>query len=132
MKATRNWEGVGVEVLQAGDFEGTCLEREGDYAVCFAAAWCLPTRRFVPKFLSRNGRLPAKLALADISELSSPLWDSFQIKITPTMLAFRNGNSIGRFAGRRFVGLREADLDQLAVLLERVGRTVPGTATPGP
>ena len=115
---TRTWDGLGVEVLRSGDFDGTRLRRDGTYAVCFGATWCPPTRAFAPKFVARKSRVAATLAIAEITDLQDPLWDAFAIRITPTMVVFRNGSPTGRFDGRRFVGLRDRDLDRLAALLQ--------------
>ena len=113
----RSWESTGLEVLRTNDYEASHLKRDGTYAVCFGAPWCRPTRRFVAKFIARNGRLPAVVAIADITDWSDPLWDSFQIKITPTVPVFRDGAPVSRFDGRRFIGLRDSDLDRLTDLL---------------
>ncbi len=78
-EVARSWASTGLEVLGTTDFDGTRLKRDGTYAVCFGATWCLLTRRFVPKFVARNGNLSARLAMADITSLKDPLWDSFQI-----------------------------------------------------
>lgn len=123
--SSEGWESTGLEVLHTKDFDGTRLKRPGDYAVCFAATWCPPTRRFVPKFVARNGRLPAHLALADITEMEEPLWDTFRIEITPTMAVFQNGELKGRFDGRPVIGLREKDLDRMTDLLTRLRGTTP-------
>jgi hypothetical protein len=88
-------------------------------AVCFGATWGRLTRAFVPKFVARNGSIPARLAMAEIPDLRDPLWDAFQIKITPTIVLFQDGRAVARFDGRRFVGLRDADLDRLADILRR-------------
>lgn len=113
-KNAGSWESTGLEVLTTADFEGTRLKRPGIYGVCFAATWCPPTRAFVPKFVARKGKLPATFAIADITAWEDPLWDSFEIKITPTMAVFRDGELVARFDGRRMLGLRESDLDKLA------------------
>ena len=129
-KNSGSWESTGLEVLRTGDFEGTRLKRPGVYAVCFGATWCPPTRKFVPKFVARSGHAPAKFAMADITEWEDPLWDSFQIAITPTMAIFRDGELVARFDGRRMVGLRESDLDKLATELQRPVRPAsPGRST---
>lgn len=122
-KSVRGWEGLGVEVLRTSDFDSTRLRRAGTYAVCFGATWCRPTRGFVPKFVARAGRLPATFAIADITDWHDPLWDTFRITITPSLLVFRDGVTVGRFDGRRFVGLRDSDLDRLAALLTGKGAT---------
>jgi hypothetical protein len=114
------WEGTGLEVLHTQDFEGTRLRRPGTYAVCFAATWCPPTRRFVPKFVARNGSVPAQFALADISDNDDPLWDTFRIEITPSMAVFHDGGLVGRFDGRPILALNRKDLDQMAHLIRRI------------
>lgn len=126
-KNAGSWDSTGLEVLKTGDFDGTRLKRPGIYAVCFGATWCPPTRQFVPKFVARNGHLPATLAMADITAWEDPLWDVFDIKITPTMVVFRDGEPVSRFDGRRMLGLRESDLDKLAASLDAL-RTTPGAA----
>ena len=113
------WGVLGVEVLRTADFDGTRLRRDGTYAVCFGATWCPPTRRFVPTFVALAGSLPARIAIADITSLQDPLWDTFQIKITPTMVVFREGAVVQRFDGKRLWGLREADLERLRAFLSR-------------
>jgi len=114
----RGWEDSGLEVLGPSDFEGSRLHRSGTYAVCFGASWCFPTRLFVPKFAARKGRVPLLLAIADITEMESPLWDVFQIKITPTIILFRDGAIVGRLSGRAIVGLRNVDLDRMVEIAE--------------
>ncbi|MCI4341727.1 MAG: thioredoxin family protein [Thermoplasmata archaeon] len=123
--SNRSWDRAGVEVLRTNDFDAGRLKRPGTYAVCFGATWCWPTRGFIPKFVARSGCVPAQLAMADISELDDPLWDMFQIKITPTIVAFRNGLAVARFNGRRFLGLRDSDLDRLADQLAALGSPSP-------
>lgn len=126
----RNWESTGLEVLRADDFEATHLKRDGTYAVCFGATWCRPTRNFVPKFVARERRLPAKLAVADITDRKDPLWDSFQIKITPSMFVFRDGTPVVRYDGRRFFGLKDSDLDRLTDFLGTLVGPVPVAGVP--
>lgn len=111
------WESTGLEVLHSGDFDGARLKRPGLYAICFAATWCPPTRRFVPHFVAREGKFPARLAIADISDLDDPLWDTFEIKITPSMAVFMDGAARGWVRGRRMIGLTERDLDTMAKLI---------------
>jgi hypothetical protein len=112
------WESLGLEVLRTKDFEGARLRRDGRWGVCFGATWCRPTRSFARKFAARNGRIPVRLAMADITSMDDPLWDSFRIKISPTMVVFQEGVPVGRFDGRPVLGLREKDLDRLAGLVD--------------
>jgi hypothetical protein len=55
--------------------------------------------------------------MADITEWGDPLWDSFHIKITPTIVIFRDGAQVGRLDGHRFVGIRDSELDQLSAMV---------------
>lgn len=128
----RGWESTGLEVLRTMDFEGTRLQRVGTYVVCFGATWCPPTRRFVPKFVARNGHLAAHLAMADITDLKDPLWDTFHIRITPTILVFRDGVVLHRFDGRRFIGLRNSDLDHLTDFVGTAGSPALPKVPPAP
>ncbi|MFZ1023640.1 MAG: thioredoxin family protein [Thermoplasmata archaeon] len=107
------WSSTGLEVLALKDFSEGRLNRPGTYVVCFGAAWCRPTRRFMPQFVQRKGRVPGTLAIADITDRNDPLWDLFQIRITPSIIAFRDGSIQSRLDGRRFFGLTPADLDKL-------------------
>jgi thiol-disulfide isomerase/thioredoxin len=109
----RSWSSTGLEILREPDFSGTHLNRAGVYVVCFGATWCPPTRRFMPKFVAGKGKLGGTLAIADITDLKSPLWETFRIRITPSVLVFRDGEVERRLDGRRFVGLTSSSLAQL-------------------
>jgi Hydrogenase-1 expression protein HyaE len=67
----------------------------------------------MPKFVALKGGLPASLAIADITELESPLWDDFRIRITPSIIVFRDGAIVSRLDGRRFVGITQSALAKL-------------------
>lgn len=119
---TDPWKETGVEVLRADDFTGTRLNRSGTYIVCFAAAWCPATRRFMPTFLGERGRMGGTLAIADITDLDSPLWDRFRIRITPSILVFESGEVHGRLDGRRFFGISRSALRTLESVPHDLGR----------
>lgn len=104
------WSSSGLEVLGTKDFSGEHLNRPGTFVVCFGAEWCPPTRRFVPKFVARKGAIPGVLAIADITDLKSPLWDTFRIRITPSIIVFRDGAAWMRLDGRRFVAITASAL----------------------
>ncbi|MFZ0829658.1 MAG: thioredoxin family protein [Thermoplasmata archaeon] len=111
------WSTTGLEVLGPRDFSGGRLQRSGTNVVCFSAEWCPVTRRFMPKFLALRGTLPALLMIADITDLKSPLWDDFHIRITPSIIVYREGEVFLRLDGRRFFGLRDPDMAKLAMAL---------------
>lgn len=107
------WATTGLEILGTSDFKDGRLNRPGLYAVCYGAEWCPVTRRFMPRFTALSGQLPATLAIADITDLNSPLWDVFRIRITPSIIVFRDGEVIRRVDGKRFLGITRARLSVL-------------------
>jgi hypothetical protein len=111
------WATTGLEVLRKADFPNNRLSRNGTYVVCFSAEWCPVTRRFMPQFMSLKGTLPATLAIADITDLNDPLWDDFQIRITPSIIVFRDGHILERIDGRRFLGITSKRLARVGQIL---------------
>lgn len=107
------WAAAGVEVLVTKDFENGQLNRSGTYVVCFAAAWCPVTRRFMPKFIAQKSAMRGTLAIADITDLKDPLWDVFRIRITPSIVVFRDGVEHLRADGKRFLGVTGGALEKL-------------------
>ena len=108
------WSSAGLEVLRTDDFPGGQLSRPGTYVVCFAAAWCPATRRFMPHFVAFRGSIPATLAIADITDNNDRLWEVFRIRITPSIVIFREGEPVSRIDGRRFIGITRSALVDLA------------------
>jgi len=104
------WSSTGLEVLREVDFPGGRLNRPGTFVVCFGATWCPITRRFMPKFVALREKLWPTLAIADITDTKSPLWDTFRIRITPSIIVFRDGEVHSRIDGRRFLGVTRSDL----------------------
>ena len=115
----RSWSGSGLEVLSSADFDADKLRRQGRYVVTFGATWCPPTRRFVSNFKVWSKGLDASPAIADITDMESPLWDVFHIKITPTVVCFDNGSAVFRSDGRRWVGIRERDFQSVVEFLRK-------------
>ncbi len=103
--ADRPWPPTDLEALVAADFVGERLRRPGRYVVCFGASWCPITRRFLPKFTEAREKLGGRLALADLTDLASPWWETFRIRITPSVIVFRDGALERRLDGRRFLGV---------------------------
>ena len=119
------WSSQGLEVLRTSDFPGGRLTRPGTYVVCFAAAWCPVTHRFMPQFVAIRDSLPATLAIADITDNNDPLWDLFQIRITPSIFVFRDGEPVKRIDGRRFIGITRSALSGLTNASEWTTREKP-------
>ncbi len=123
------WARTGLEILRTDDFRSGRLSRRGTYGVCFAAAWCPVTRRFVPRFVARRREFPGTLAIADITDLRDPLWDDFRIRITPSIVVFVEGVERQRLDGRRFFGIRESKWRRLVESL-RAPSADPGAPNP--
>ena len=91
-------------------FDGDRLRRTGTWAVAFLADWCPFCRSFAPKFAALETGGVAKLAVADVTDEESPLWDRFEVKVVPTVIVFRDGAPASRHNGRLARGLGERDL----------------------
>lgn len=113
----RAWTDTGLEVLGEKDFSGVHLNRSGVVVVCFGATWCPVTRRFMPRFVGERHRIAGTLAVADITDLNSALWDTFRIRITPSIIVFRDGEVQTRVDGKRFFGITASALAQLETSL---------------
>jgi hypothetical protein len=120
----RHWVDSGLEVLGSADFEGERLRKPGLYVVTFGAEWCPWTRRFIPKFRAWTAGMKATPAIADITDMNSPLWDTFQIKITPTVVCFVDGSAVYRANGHRWIGIREREFQSVLDFMAK------GSATP--
>ncbi|MGA8302275.1 MAG: thioredoxin domain-containing protein [Thermoplasmata archaeon] len=107
------WSSWGLEVLRTPDFRDGKLNRVGTYVVCFGAHWCSATRRFVPKFAAARGELAGTPAIADITDLKDPLWEAFQIRISPSILVFRDGSVQMRVDGKRYFGISRGAMARL-------------------
>jgi len=98
------------------DFKGQTLERDGDWAVCFAADWCPYCRAFLTRFAELKEEAATRgfdLAMGDMEDYESPLWDQFDLEVVPVLVAFRDGKIIWRRDGAPGVGLEEKDLEAL-------------------
>lgn len=112
--------------LAAADFDGIRLRDPAPYAVLFSADWCPFCRRFLPQFQAIEQTLQARIALADLTDLDNPWWETFEIEVVPSILGFRGGNLVWRVDGVRSVGLGKPDLDKVAALVS----DNPGGASP--
>jgi len=103
--------------LDARAFEGRKLRRPGPWAVAFLAEWCPFCRSFGPEFaqLGRTGNL----AVADLTDYGSPLWEEFAVDVVPTVIVFRDGEPIFRADGTLGEGLGDRDLAAVREALSR-------------
>lgn len=99
--------------LSASDFDGQRLRREGDWGICFSADRCPFCRAFLKHFEPLEHSQGFHAAIGDLTDTDSPLWELFSIDVVPTLVAFRNGESIRRWDGVLGSGLRPEDVDAL-------------------
>lgn len=99
-----------MERLGAEAFEGDQLRRRGTWAICFLADWCPFCHAFEPAFGSLAGGGAFEIAIGDVTDESSSLWERFNIDVVPTVVVFRDGKAVFRRDGRLGVGLSSTDL----------------------
>lgn len=102
--------------LDQNAFKGQELQRDGLWAVCFGADWCPYCRAFLVKLASIKEQAEGegfKMAMGDLEDYDDPIWDTFNIDIVPTLIAFKGGKAIWRRDGGPGVGLEENDLQAL-------------------
>jgi thioredoxin 1 len=99
--------------LGPSDFKRKHLRKSGTLAVLFAAAWCPFCRRFSPIFESALTEKGMPAALADLSDLENPLWETFDIQVVPTVMVFKDGELIYRMDGVLGQGLPDNAMSQV-------------------
>ena len=78
--------------------------------VDFWAPWCAPCRGFAPTFKAAAERFTGSAVFAKVNTEDQPqLGQQFNIRAIPTLLAFFNGQEIGRVSG----ALPAAELERL-------------------
>jgi len=101
-----------LETLDASAFRKDHLLREGTWILAFVADWCPFCQRFLPSFPSLEGERRFRLAVADISDERSRLWDDLAVSVVPTVVVFRAGRPIHREYGLLGRGLPAGALDR--------------------
>ncbi|MGD0249871.1 MAG: thioredoxin domain-containing protein [Thermoplasmata archaeon] len=97
-----------LERLDTGSFAGGKLSRGGTWGVAFLAEWCPFCRDFAPRFANLANE--ASVAVGDLTDLESPLWEEFDVEVVPTVVVFREGEPVLRRDGTPGEGLGERDL----------------------
>ena len=106
-----------MRTLTVNDFEGRNLKNARPIAVLFEAEWCSFCREFTPIFeLLRQSTVPT--GLVDLSDLDSPLWETFCIDIVPSVLIFNSGKLIQRYDGVAGQGLNAGIIKEIVSKLK--------------
>jgi len=106
--------------LRPDDFLGAKLVDRRDILAVFYAGWCPFCRTFLRTFESTMAKKTTPNgALVDISDESNPLWEVFNVSIVPTLVGFRDGETIVRKDGIAGAGL---DISDLQDALRKMGK----------
>ncbi len=95
-------------------FEGSRLGRPGHWIVAFLADWCPFCQRFGGPLAAWPPPTGIQVAVGDVTDLDSTLWDRFAIEVVPTLVGFRDGTVVGRRDGIAGRGLSPRALDEMA------------------
>jgi thioredoxin 1 len=106
-----------MERLGPDAFDGDRLRRPGTWAVAFSADWCPYCRRFVADLERLAGTGPFEVAMGDLTDEDSPLWEQFRVDVVPTVVVFRDGAPSFRRDGVLGHGLTADDLHQIRAAL---------------
>ena len=91
---------------------------KGKTVVIFSADWCPYCVSFFNNW-SEYGRVE-DVCIADITDVESELWDSFDIEVVPTMAVFENGILVKRWDGQLQRGL---NIDQIQSVNEYLSKS---------
>ena len=94
------------------------LSHKGKTVVIFSADWCPYCVSFFNNW-SEYGRVE-DVCIADITDVESELWDSFDIEVVPTMAVFENGILVKRWDGQLQRGL---NIDQIQSVNEYLSKS---------
>lgn len=101
-----------MEYVLPEEFDAKVFGNSKKMLVLFYASWCPYCVNFKPTFEEINsGVIEKKAAL--VNEDENPLWDRFNIKAVPTIVAFQNGNIIARCDAKIGIGLTRKDLESM-------------------
>ena len=81
--------------------------------VVFYAEWCPFCRKFIPLCIDKEKTAGIPLKAATLNEDDNPLWEKFNIKAVPTLIAFKDSKPIARRDARAGIGLDKTDLDSI-------------------
>ena len=97
-------------VLQ-GDFDNEQLSKSGKILVFFYAEWC-PFCRSAFHYLASLSLICYKVFRVDLSDEANPMWNFFNIRRIPTLIAFDGGKEFWRREATYIIGLKKADFNE--------------------
>ena len=96
------------------DFNNGKLLNNEKCLVFFYAEWC-PFCRKSFHLLKSIDNSQTKVFIVNLSDENNSLWDSLEINVVPTLVAFKDGTELWRADGISMVGLRRKDFEQAII-----------------
>ncbi len=84
----------------------------------FYAEWCPFCRSFYPQFGNALDSKGISWAEVDISDLEDPRWETFDVKVVPTIIVFEKGQPVFRRDGVLGRGLSKTALEETVAEME--------------
>lgn len=83
--------------------------------VLFYADWCHYCSQFKPVFEEKVNSINSNLLVGSvkINDDDNPLWDKYDIKAVPTLIAFSNNSIKSRRDAKMGIGLTSSDLNSI-------------------
>jgi thiol-disulfide isomerase/thioredoxin len=107
--------------LSSEDFAGTKLRHAGRILALFYANWCPFCKNSLTLFeATMRSRADPIGALVDISDTENRLWETFDVKIVPTLVGFKDGEPTVRKNGIPGRGLDSTELENAVSELQRL------------
>ncbi len=89
---------MGIKIIEGRMLKAFLDSEKGEFMAVFSTSWCA----FCRMLLKEIERTPPafKIIDIDITDESDPAWEEYNIKIVPTVIAFRNGKEVARKEAR--------------------------------
>lgn len=91
------------------DFEEKVIRRSGLAVVDFYTDTCVPCKRMVPVLTALENQYPDVFIAKVNAAYEKELAEKYQIRSTPTVILFKNGEEAVRFSGAK----RKEELEKL-------------------
>lgn len=102
---------VVLDVPTADAFERDVIRAADPTVVMFWASWCPFCRAFRPAFEARADGSEARFARVSLDDYDNPLWETYDVRVVPTLAYVRDGTLVARRDGILMRGLSPRDLD---------------------
>ncbi|MCL4519254.1 MAG: thioredoxin family protein [Thaumarchaeota archaeon] len=86
------------------------LASQQPHIILFAADWCGYCSRFIELVKNTSNDYAQKISLVNTDDTDETLWDTYRIRLVPTLVVMHGGKEVMRREGRVGSGLRQDDL----------------------